>query len=187
MLLHDLKHAVRALRRAPWVSAAAVLTLALGIGANAAAFSAFNALLLKPLPIHDIDRVVFGFALREGFDPFGTSLLEYDTYRSRTRTLDRTGISTARDVTMTAGGEPVRLHAAAVSAGYLETLGVAPAIGRTFSPADDRPGAALVVLLSDATWRREFGADPNVTGRGIRIDGRSATVIGVMPDGFDFP
>jgi predicted permease len=187
MVLHDLRHALRALKRAPWVSAAAVLTLAVGIGANAAAFSAFNALLLRPLPIHDIDRVVFGFALREGFDPFGTSLLEYDAYRSRTRTLERTGISTPRDVTLTAGGEPLRMRAAAVSAGYLETLGVAPAIGRTFSAADDSPAAALVVMLSAATWQREFAADPRIAGRGVRIDGRTATVIGVMPDGFDFP
>src|SRR5688500_3540990 len=187
MLLHDFRHAVRALRRAPWVSAAAVLTLALGIGANAAAFSAFNALLLRPLPIPDIDRVVFGFALREGFDPFGTSLLEYDAYRSRSRTLERTAIATPRDITLTARSEPLRVRAAAVSAGYFETLGVAPAIGRTFSTADDRPAAPLAVVLSATTWQRDFGADPGVAGRGVRIDGRNATVIGVMPDGFDFP
>jgi predicted permease len=187
MLLHDFRHAVRALRRAPGLSTAAVLTLAIGVAANAAAFSAFNALLLRPLPIHDIDRVVFGFALREGFDPFGTSLLEYDAYRSRTRTLERTGISTPRDVTLTAGGEPRRVRAAAVSAGYLETLGVAPTIGRTFSAADDRPAAPPVVILSATTWQRDFAADANVAGRGVRIDGRTATVVGVMPDGFDFP
>jgi putative ABC transport system permease protein len=187
MILLDLRFAIRALRRAPAVSAAAVLTLAIGIGANATAFSAFNALLLRPLPIHDIDRVVSGLALREGFDPFGTSLLEYDAYRSRAQTVERMGISTPRDVTLTAGGDPQRVRAAEVSAGYLETLGVSPALGRSFSATDDRPAAPLVVVLSFATWQRDFAADPHVAGRGVRIDGRNATVIGVMPDGFDFP
>ena len=187
MLRQHLRYAVRALRRAPGLSAAAILTLAIGIAANAVAFSAFNALRLRPLPIPEVDRVVFGLALRDGFDPFGTSLLEYERYRDQARTLQQSGVSTPRTLTLTGDGEPERLTGAAISAGFFEALRVAPMAGRALTADDDRPNGPAAMWISHGLWRRRFGGDLTVVNRIVRLDGRAMTVAGVMPEGFDFP
>jgi predicted permease len=186
-LLRDLRYSVRALRARPLFTAITVLTLALGIGASTAIFSAVNALLLRPLPIEDVDRLVFGSALREGVDPFGVSFLEYQLYRSEARSLASSALATQHQFNLIGDGEPERLKGALVMASYLPTLGVKPALGRIFTPDEDRQDGPAVALISHALWKRRFGGAANVVGRTLDLEGRSHTVVGVMPPGFDIP
>jgi predicted permease len=186
-LAQDLRGAWRALRTRPGFAAVAILTVALGVGANTAVFSAVNALLMRPLPVEDIDRLVFGMALREGFDPFGTSFLEYTLYRDNSDSFVSSGMGTPRLFSLVGVGEPERLRGSAVTAGYLATLGVRPVLGRVFTPDDDRPGVPAVALIGHGLWQRRFGGDPGVIGRGLRLGERAHSVIGVMPPGFDLP
>jgi putative ABC transport system permease protein len=186
-LFADLRFAARMLARTPGFTATAVLTLALGIGASTAMFSAVNALLLRPLPFPDAERLVFGVALREGFDPFGTSLLEYAAYKENASSFSSTGLSDSRSFNIADRGEPERLIGAAVSADYLTTVGISPLLGRSFSAEEDRPGGASVALLGYGLWQRRFGGDRSIVGRSIHLDGASVTVIGVLPAGFDLP
>src|SRR6185503_20759124 len=109
-----------------------------------------------PLPVPGIDRVVAGYALREGFDPFGTSILEFEAARDGSRAFESLGLSAPRTLTLTGAGEPERLRVAAITSGFLDALGVAPAAGRLISAADDRPNAAPVAILSYGLWRRRF-------------------------------
>jgi putative ABC transport system permease protein len=185
-LVQDLRYGWRMILRNPGFSLVAILTLALGIGANTALFSAVNALLLRPLPVEDIDHLVFGMALREGFDPFGTSLLEFDLYQKEARSLSGSGVGTPKQFTLQAGDEPERLRGSAVTAGFLTTLGVKPILGRLFTAEEDRPGAASVALVGHELWRR-LGADRGIVGQELDLEGRPTTVIGVLPPGFDKP
>ncbi len=185
--LQDLRYGWRLLIRRPGFTIAAGLTLALGVGASTAVFSAVNALLLRPLPVVGVERLVFGMALREGFDPFGTSLLEYALYRDQARSLESSGLGTPRLFSLLGRGEPERVRGAAVTASYLSTLQVAPALGRLFSIEAERPGAEGVALLGHGLWQRRFGSDPGVVGQALSFEGRSYTVLGVMPPGFDLP
>ena len=183
----DLRFGIRTLRARPGFTLVVVATLALGVGANTAIFSAINALLLRPLPVADVDRLVYGAALREGYDPFGTSLLDYELYRAEARGLASVGLGTPRTFTLLGRGEPEHLRAAAVTASYLPTLGVGPALGRAFTGAEDRPGGPAVALLGHDLWQRRFGGDRGVLGRPLSLEGTSYTVIGVLPRGFDMP
>lgn len=160
----DLRYGWRMLRARPGFALVAVLMLALGIGANTAIFSAVNALLLRPLPIEDADRLVFGMALREGFDPFGTSLLEYGLYRDESRSFVNSGMGTPRLFNLVGWGEPERLRGAAVTASYLATVGVKPALGRVFADEEDRPGGPAVALVGHELWQRRLGGDRGVSG-----------------------
>src|SRR6266404_3420497 len=153
-LWQDVCYGLRTFRARPGFTAVVVITLALGIGANTAIFSAFNALLLRPLPVADVDRLVFGMALREGFDPFGTSFLDYALYRDEARSLASSGLATQRQFHLVREGEPERVVAAAVTATYLTTLGVKPVAGRLFTADEDRPGGPAVALLGHALWQR---------------------------------
>jgi putative ABC transport system permease protein len=186
-LWHDLRTSARMLLKRPGFTAVAVLTLALGIGANTAVFSAVNTLLLRPLPVDEIDRLVFGFALREGFDPFGTSLLEYAAYRERSRSFTQSGVGVQQFFNLIGRNEPERLQGAAVMADYLNTLGVKPVVGRGFTVEEDQPGGPAVALVGYGVWQRRFGGEARVVGETINLDGRSYTVVGVMPPGFDVP
>src|SRR5262245_36113334 len=163
-LIQDLAYGWRGLRRRPGFALVAALTLALGIGANTAIFSAVNALLLRPLPIEDADRVVFGMALREGFDPFGTSLLDYGLYRDRARSLASVGLGSARTFHVRGQDEPERMRGAAVTAGYLRTLGVRPVRGRVFTEDDERPGSPAAALIGYDVWQGRFGGADDVVG-----------------------
>jgi putative ABC transport system permease protein len=183
----DLLYGWRMLRTRPGFALVGVLTLALGVGANTAIFSAVNALLLRSLPVEDVDHLVFGMALREGFDPFGTSLLEYALYRDEGRSFVSMGLGTPRLFNLTGSGEPERLRGSAVTAGYLSTLGVKPTLGRVFTAEDDRPEGAAVALVGHDLWQRRFGGDPGVIGRVLNLEGRAHSVVGVMPPGFDLP
>jgi putative ABC transport system permease protein len=184
---NDLRYGARALLKRKAFAAAAVLTLALATGANTALFSVANTLLLRELPVRDIDRLVFAFALREGFDPFNTSLLEYSAFSRRSHSFDETGLATYRQFNLLGRGEPERVEGAAIFASYLTTLGVAPHLGRAFAPEEDRPGGASVALIGYGLWQRKFGANSGVLGQPLWLGESSYTIIGVLPQGFDMP
>ena len=186
-LASDVRRAFRAFRRSPRLAAATVATLALGIGASTAVFSAVRALLFRSLPVERADRLVVGYAMREGFDPFGTSLLEYSLYRAESRTLAASGVGAPRAFNLIGRGEPERLPAAAVTAGHLAALGVRPVIGRLFTDEEDRPGGPAVALLGHGFWTRQYGGDPGILGRSLVLDDRPYTVVGILPPGFDMP
>src|SRR5436190_1325349 len=178
--MNDLRYALRQLARSPGFTTVAVLTLALGIGANTAIFSVVYGVLLKPLPYDDPRSLVSVWGAR--------SLAEFVGVRDRNHTLqgvaaylDRVGVS------LSGTGEPARLAGALASADLFRVLGVSAAVGRTFAAGEDQPGNNAVVLLSDGLWRARFGADPSIIGRTLDLDGIPRTVIGVMPRGFWFP
>jgi putative ABC transport system permease protein len=183
----DFREALRRLLAKPAFTVVALLTLALGIGANTAIFSAITALLVRPLPVADADRVVSGVALREGFDPFGTSLLEYLAYRDASRSFATSGIALQRFFTITGHDEPERIHGAEVTSGYFGTLAVAPVAGRVFMSDDDRPGAPAIALIGYDLWQRRFGGSPAAVGSALTLDSGIYTIVGVMPRGFDMP
>ena len=185
-LWHDLRQALRVFLAKPAFTIVAVVTLALGIGANTAIFSAVTALLWRPLPVADADRLVHGVSLREGFDPFGTSLLNFAAFRA-SRAFASCGVALQRFYTLTGRDEPERLRTAAVTAGYLSSIGVNPIAGRSISPDDDRPGAAPVAVISHELWQRRFGGAATIVGQRLPLDDGIYTVIGVMPRGFDMP
>lgn len=186
-LWEDVRYGVRMLVKSPTYTGIGVAALALSIGANTAVFSAANALLLRPLPVEDIDRLIVPVTLREGFDPFGSAFLEYAAYRDRAHCFAGTGVARTRSFNLTGRGAPERVRGASVTANYLSTLGTKPVLGRTFTADEDRPGGPPVTLISYAFWQKHFGGNAKVTAQSLNLDGRSYNIIGVMPPGFDLP
>jgi putative ABC transport system permease protein len=189
-LLQDLRYATRALARQPGFTAVAVLTLGLAIGANTAIFSVADGLLLRPLPLPRADGLVLlvrHFAQGET-DSLSVPKFFYLRERLR-RELSRTAAyeSLGTSFNLVGDGLPERLRGAHVTADFLPTLGVEPALGRNFLPEEDRPGARRVVILSHRLWVRRFGSDPRILGRQLQLSGESYAVVGVMPAGFRFP
>ena len=182
--VQDVRYAFRTFRRAPAFAAAALLTLALGIGATTAIFTVVNAVLLRPLPFPDPDRLV---VLAGNTDPTSLQTVGYATfadYRDRTQAFEALAAIRMWQTTLVTT-EAERLPGMRVSWNYFELLGVAPALGRTFRESDDHPDRYRVVVLSDGLWRRRFGADPSVIGRTLEMNDRAYEIIGVMPAGFD--
>src|SRR5437016_7410858 len=138
--LQDLRYGARMLLKSPTYTAIAIAALALSIGANTAVFSAVNTLLLRPLPLKDLDRLVFSVALREGFDPFGSSLLEFEAYRQRNHSFESIGVAMQRSFNLIGRGEPERIRGALIVADYLTTLGVKPVLGRSLRSEERRVG-----------------------------------------------
>jgi putative ABC transport system permease protein len=185
-MAQDTRHALRAMRTHRVWTAAAVLTLALGIGANTAVFSLVWTAMLKPLPYADPDRVVALWNHWDGSRQASLSDPELLDYSERARTL-RLAAHAAGTLNLGGSGDPERLPAAFVTTNLLEVLGVAPALGRSFRLDEEREGQGRVVLLSDALWRRRFAADPGVVGRRVSVDGQPFEVVGVLPAAFRFP
>ncbi len=190
-LRQDVHYGIVSLLRNPVFAAAGLLTLALGIGATTAVFSAVYGVLLKPLPYAHADRLVQLSEERPGA-PFarGNAILTNLTYYAWARapkTLDGLASGTSREYTLTIGNAPERLVGAEVTPSLFPLLGMQPAMGRVFADGDDAPGRDQLVILSNPTWRNRFGADPGVLGRTITIDGAPHTIIGVAPPGFYFP
>jgi predicted permease len=185
-LLQDLQYACRLLLRSPGFALLTILTLALGIGANAAIFSVVNGVLLSPLPYRQSDRLmsIYSQFPSMGFDRFWVSAPELIEFRDRATTFDGVGAYRVRAVNLE-GEQPVRARAASASAGLFSVLGVSPEHGRVFSSQEDLPNAEKVAVLSDGLWRRAFGGDPGAIGRRVKIDGQERTIVGVMPRGFD--
>jgi putative ABC transport system permease protein len=187
-LLHDLRYAIRTMLKSPGFTAVAVIALALGIGANTAIFSVVNALLLKPLPYKDAERLVLIWHTYPDLNLEQASLSapSYVEYRDMTGSFEQVATATTWSVNLTGVGEPERLQGARVSYNLLTTLGVQPIAGRSFSPEEDKDGGNRVVVLSYGLWQRRFGGDPNIIGQTIALDGTSYDVIGIMPAGFVF-
>src|SRR5438094_178132 len=187
MLWQDVRYGARMLLKQPGFTLIAIAALAISIGANTAIFSAINALLLRPLPVKDIDRLISTFALREGFDPFACSFLEYAAYRDRTHLFSNSGVATQRSFNLIGRAEPERIRGATVMADYLTTLGVKPLLGRAFSADEDRPGGAPVALIGYSFWQKHFAGSNGAVGQPLNLNGKTYTVIGVMAAGFDLP
>ncbi|HVE79990.1 MAG TPA: ABC transporter permease, partial [Gemmatimonadaceae bacterium] len=183
-ILHDLRLALRGMRARPAFAAVVLATLTLGIGANAAIFSVVNGVLLKPLPYADVERVV----QVSHEDPYySVSEPEFRDYKVGTRTLATVAAYQRTSATLLGEGDAERLDVARVSDGFFSALGVRPLVGRAFLPAEDRPDAEQVAVLSEGLWRHRFAGDSRIVGRTVVLDGQPRTVVGVMPARFDFP
>ena len=192
-LFQDLSYAIRGLRKRPGFWLAAVVTLAVGIGANVAVFSLVNALLLRPLPFGErSDRVVMLHSTHpqqpEDWGDSGLSYPDYTDIREQSTSLEGIAAFLNRNFTVSTDTDADRLLGVSVTPDLFSTLGVEPMLGRTFTPDEAAaPGLESVVILSHGLWQRRFGADPSIVGRGVVINERSRTVVGIMPAGFKFP
>ncbi|HUM13485.1 MAG TPA: ABC transporter permease [Myxococcaceae bacterium] len=183
-LRRDATYALRQLWRAPGFTAAAVGTLALGIGATSAIFSLVWAVVLKPLPGVDPQRTVAVESLLDG-QPGGVSAGNFNDWQARATQFDHLAAVDGASFNLSEAGTPERVAASRVSNGFFDVFRTAPRLGRTFAPSEDSPGQEHVVVLGEGLWRRRFGGDPAVLGRPIRLGAHSYTVVGVMPAGFD--
>ena len=185
----DVRYGVRGLRRNPGFTAVAIITLALGVGANTAIFSVVNAVLLRPLPYRDPGRLIY---ISE-FWPHETAVKgvpspDFANWSEHDQLFD--GLAAyggGAEVNLTSAGEPERLLGARVTADFFGLLGVPPYLGRGFLPEEDRPGGRNVVLLSYEFWQRRFGSDSKTVGSSVQLDGEPYTVVGITPAGFRFP
>ncbi|HVL67785.1 MAG TPA: ABC transporter permease [Vicinamibacterales bacterium] len=186
MLRQDLRHAGRTLARSRGFAAAVVLVMALGIGATTAVFSVIDRVLLRPLPFAEPQRLVQVWENVPGYSRLEPSPANYRDWRQMTHGFERLEAYMPNPVNMI-WREPERVAGAALTADLLPMLGVQPSLGRLFTPEEGRLGGPASVILSDRLWRRAFGADPAVLGRGVRIEGSTYTIAGVMPPTFYFP
>ncbi|HEY0781050.1 MAG TPA: ADOP family duplicated permease, partial [Thermoanaerobaculia bacterium] len=193
-VLQDLRYALRSLRTRPGFSLVVVLTLGLGIGVNTAIVSLVNAVLLKPLPFADPDRLlmVWGscpeLAAQVGLpDKLPPSPAASSDWRAQAHGVEKLAMLRADRVNLTGQGEPAVLGVVAVTGDFFSALGTPPLLGRTIAPADDDAGTGKVAVLSNGFWRRRFGGETSVVGRAIQLDGKPVTVVGVMPPRFGFP
>jgi len=185
----DLRYSLRLIRRAPGFAALVIGTLAVGIGANATIFSVVDAVLLRPFPYAQPDRLVQVFeSARDKPLVYGNvSFPNYTDWRASSRTLSQMAGIMGSGANLTTNGEAERVNTIATTANLFDMLGVHPAIGRGFASGEDQPGRSRVAVLSDGFWRRRFAGDPGIIGRVLDIDGSPTTVIGVMPPDFFFP
>jgi putative ABC transport system permease protein len=189
-LLQDVRYGVRMIWKRPGFAAVVLATLALGIGANTAIFSVVNAVLLKPLPYRNAERLVWVAGnVRGGTSRASVSPPDYVDYRAQNTVFEEFAASTSvpNAVNLTGAGEPERLTGSRVTANYFRAFGVEPARGRVFGADEERAGPAPVAVLSDGLWRRRFGGDPAIVGKTLTLDGKGVTVIGVAPPEFQYP
>lgn len=186
-LLQDIRYAVRQLRKSPGITATAIITLALGIGANTAIFTVLNAVVLRPLPYQNASRLVWitDYLPRLKDSLAGTP--DFVNWRNQSHTFTALAAYDDGDFNLTGGPGPERVHFASVTASLLPLLGVQPAIGRSFRDDENRPGSAAVVMLSHEMWQRRFGVDTSIVGTKISLDGAAHEVIGILPASFLFP
>jgi hypothetical protein len=186
--LQDLRYAWRVLGKSPGFTAVAVLTLALGIGASTAIFSVVNGVLLRPLPYETPERLVmvWGDLYREGLNQMNASPPEFSDYKDA-QVFEQLAAYHWQGFNLTGGDQPVRINSAKVTASFFPLLGVPPEVGRTFSAEEDQPGADQILVISHRLWQQRFGADPNVIGHTVQLDGKPFTLVGVMPAGFEYP
>ena len=182
-LLQDLRYAFRLLMKNPGFAVIAVLTLALGIGANTAIFSVVNGVLLRPLPFRDPSRLVL-VAEKSPFPTVSTSYQNFVDWRDQSRSFESMEATRSATITLTGAGEPERLNAQFATAGLFPMLGIGAHLGRAFLPEEDRPNGTPVVLLSYGLWQRRFGGSQEIIGKPINLDSRPYTVVGVLPAGF---
>jgi putative ABC transport system permease protein len=187
-LLHDLRYAFRILRKSPGFAAIAIVTLALGIGANTAIFSVINSALLRPLPFKDPGQLVQLWCTESAPGNYPLTGPDYLEWQSQNRTFAATSLfSWERDFNASGGGEPESAALISTQANFFKLLGVPPMIGRTFDSWEDQAGKNHVAVLNYGFWKRHFGGRADVTGNTIELNGEAYAVIGVMPQGFNFP
>ncbi|HUI43445.1 MAG TPA: ABC transporter permease, partial [Terriglobia bacterium] len=179
----DLRFALRMIRNSPGFTAVAILTLALGIGANTAIFSFVDAVLLKPLPFPHAERILNVWEKPPGGDRNGISTLNFLDWQKQNTVFTAMAAQTWSSLTLTGADVPVELRDGLVGASYFDIFGAKPMLGRTFAPDEDQPGKQYEVILSHKVWESRFGADRGIVGRSIRLNGEPYTVIGVMPPG----
>ncbi len=188
--METLKLAFRSLRQSPWFTLVAMLALALGIGANSAIFSIVNAIFLKPLPYldpHEIVQITATDAEHE-LENVALSKTRYEAIRDRQEVFGELAVWAGNGFTVTGEGDPEQIQGMQVSQAFFPLLGIRPALGRTFTADEDRPGAERVAILSHAIWENRYGARRDIVGRAITLDGNPYTVVGVMPSGISrFP
>src|ERR1043165_5803623 len=181
ILGQELRYALRALRSTPSVTLIALITLALGIGANTAIFSVVNGVLLRPLPYRDPDRVVLLSERTPKFPVLSVSYLNFRDWRDQGKSFDSVGAIRNTALTLSGTGEPERLQAQMVTANIFPMLGIEPEKGRAFSAAEDSPSGGGVALLSHSLWERRFDSSPEIVGKSVTLDRRPYPVIGVLP------
>jgi len=188
-LFKELRYGIRSLLKHPGFTAIAVLTLALGIGANTAIFSVINAVLLRPLPYHEPERLVtiWEESPQRGMYQMPVSFANLRDWVDQNHTFEQISAYTFSNLNLTGAGEPARLSAVRSSANLLPLVGAAPQLGRTFLPEEDKEGATHVVILGHALWQSRFGSDSRIIGQSLTLNNQSYTVVGVMPSRFQFP
>jgi putative ABC transport system permease protein len=188
--MNDLRFALRQLRKSPGFTLIAVITLALGIGANTAIFSLVNGVLLRPLPYPDADRIVYfeGQNPSQGITDSNISVQDFQDWTAQSSAFSHTAYYwTGSAALAIQGGEPERVPRAGVKSSFFDLLGVQPMFGRSFVPGDDQPDTTTVAILGEGLWKRRFGSDRDIIGRTITVNTVPVTVVGVMPAGFEFP
>lgn len=188
MLFQDMRYGLRALAKQPTFTVAAVLTLALGIGANTAMFSTINAILLRQLPYENPDRLVTVWQTnpQKGVDQTEVSAPTFAHWRDENNVFEQLAVYDIDSLVLFGSGEPERLPSAQVSPNFFSLLGVRMVVGRTFTPDENQPGSSRVVILSHGLWQRRFNADPGVVGRTLTLTNAAYTVVGVLPPDFRF-
>lgn len=191
-LFSDFKHGLRVLLKNPAYTAAAILVLALGIGANTAIFSVVNAVLLRPLPFQDPARLVQVWHVPPpksfpGMTEFAVSAANFIDWQKQNHVFDKLAILSGSALTLTGNDQPEELQGAAVSSDFFSTLQVRPLLGRTFTEDEDHPGKNHVIVLSYGLWKTRFAANPDIINRTINFDGQPYTIAGVMDEKFDYP
>jgi putative ABC transport system permease protein len=187
--LKDIRYAVRTLLKRPALTIIAIVTLAVGIGSNSAIFSVVSALLIKPLPFPELSRVVAIWEKQpsRGVDRNEASMANYLDWRTQNQTFEQMGLYRWWSTNLTGGDSPERIQGFLVTGNFLDLLAVKPLLGRTFAVDEDQPGKDAVAILSFGLWQRRFGADPNIVNKTIVLNGVTRTVVGVMPEGFNYP
>lgn len=188
-LLQDIRYSIRALLSKPGFTAVAVITLALGIGATTAIFSVVNSILIRSLAYNEADRIMtVGPIYQDKGQGLGySSYPNFADWREQNRSFEEMAAFRARGVSLTGDDQPERISGARVSSGFFPVLRVQPLLGRTFISAEEKPASNLSVVIGYELWQRRFGSDADIIGRAVMLDGRSYTVIGVLPEGFEFP
>lgn len=183
-LLQDIRYGIRNLLKTPGFTAVAILTLALGIGANSALFSVVNGVLLNPLPYPEPDKLISVYAKTSSFGNSSITYLNFLDWRKNNHSFSSISARRNDDLFLTGVGEGERLRGVMISADFFTVMGVNPIAGRTFRPEEDQVGAAPVALIGAGLWARKFGSDPNIVGKAITLNGKSYAVVGVIPASF---
>jgi len=186
-LKQDIRYGIRMLKKTPGVSVIVVIALALGIGANTAIFSVVNAVLLRPLPYQESERLLFLNEKSPVLDEMSISYPNYQDWKTQNHVFEAIAVYNRQSYNLTGSGEAERIVTGQVSAELFNVLRVSPAYGRVFSADEDKPGTAPVVILSYGLWQRRFGGDTSILNKAITLNGKSYTVIGIMPADYLYP
>ncbi|MDQ3257661.1 MAG: ABC transporter permease, partial [Acidobacteriota bacterium] len=186
-LLQDIRYGIRMLVKSPGFTLVAMLALALGIGANTAIFSVVNAVLLRPLPFKDADRLMWVWETQPTLDQAPFTPADFLDYQAQNQSFEGTAAYFRQSLTLTGADQPARFKAAIVTANFFSVLKSDAFAGRTFLPEEGQPGARRVAIVSHALWQRQFGSAPNLVGKTLTLNGVSFAVVGIMPPAFTYP